>query len=312
ALTASTPMAALVAVAGFRGAVLAVGGVGLIAAFGIAFVPARALNTAKAPPSIGLDVEGESLAAADAPRAEGVHIQPTGEAAVGSLRGILRARAFWRYAPQAALFTGGFMALQGLWAGAWLTEVEGRSRAGAAGILFLFNLALLAGQLCSAFGGRRLAAAGVSRRVLLTGGLALALVGEGAIVMRGLWICQQGCGGGPLWGWATLPWLVFGFFSAASAQVYGVTAGDFPAALSGRVTTAVNQLAFLGAFVLQWGIGASIESWGGADPAARIEAFGRVFGVLWLLQMVAIAWSVRRGPRSAAGDAAEPRVKSLG
>jgi sugar phosphate permease len=314
ALTASTPLAAIVEAAGFRAAMLMVGAMGLVAAAAIALLPARRLGIVdSATPAMlgsasvsageGIDVEGASFPPST---------HPTHARGRTVLAQIFGARAFWRYAPQAALFTGGFMALQGLWAGAWLIDVEGHTREGAAATLFVFNLALFAGQMTIAFGGRRLAAAGISRRLLLTGGLTLALVGEGAIVVRGLFVCGGGCAAGDaLMTWASVfsigPWLIFGFFSAASAQVYGVTAGDFPAALSGRVTTAINQLAFVGAFVLQWGIGALIEGFGGTEPSARADALGRTFLLLWLLQVLAIGWSVRRG-RSARPAAPAPSM----
>ncbi|HEY0711218.1 MAG TPA: MFS transporter [Polyangia bacterium] len=300
ALTASTPLAALVQTTGFRGAMLVVGGIGLVAATAIALVPSRGLARSPATPAV----------AAAKPTASGAEAGGAGEirviaggladglarSSLTTLVHIFRARAFWRYAPQAALFTGGFMALQGLWAGAWLREVEGHTRGGAAAVLFLFNLALFAGQLTIAFVGGRFAAAGISRRSLLIAGLLLALLGEGAIVLRGVFVCAAGCRPeAGVWSSASLLWILFGFGSAVSAQVYGVTAGDFPAALSGRVTTAINQLAFLGAFVVQWGLGAAIEGLAGSDPSERARGFGRSFLVLWLLQVGAVAWSARRG-----------------
>jgi predicted MFS family arabinose efflux permease len=198
----------------------------------------------------------------------------------GALLGILRASAFWRYAPQAALFTGGYMALQGLWAGPWLMHVQQQTRAQAAFGLMLLNLGALLGQLAIGLLAIRLHRAGFHRARLMGVGLGLALLAEGYVI---LWP-STGAGAG-------VPWFLFGFFGAASAQVYGVTAQAFAPALSGRVSTAVNQFAFVGAFVLQWGIGAAIETLGRRMPAA--QAFRVTLAALLVLQLLSVAWAVR-------------------
>jgi predicted MFS family arabinose efflux permease len=190
-----------------------------------------------------------------------------------ALVAVAGSRRFWRYGPQALLFTGGFMALQGLWIGTWLTSVEGRSPAQAASTLFLMNLGLLAGQGLISASGTALHGAGVSRARLMTTGLVLALVVEGLLVTRVV--------GGPA------GWFALGVCNAAGAQVYGVTTGQFPAGLSGRVSTALNLLAFTGAFAIQWGIGLAVDAAGtGALPA--------VFTGLWLAQAAAVGWSFTR------------------
>jgi hypothetical protein len=82
-------------------------------------------------------------------------------------------------------------------------------------------------------------------------------------------------------------WVALGFFNAAGAQVYGVATSRFSPALAGRVSTALNLFAFVGAFVIQWGIGVAVEVLGGAAQALRLT-----FGALWLAQVAAVAWSV--------------------
>jgi predicted MFS family arabinose efflux permease len=193
-----------------------------------------------------------------------------------------RSPTFWRFAPQATLFTGGYMAIQGLWVAAWATAVEGRTRAGAAVVLLFLNLGSLCGQLCTSVAAPRLARAGLGREALMTGSLAVALLVEGAVILR--------LAGG------AAPWFLYGFFAAASAQVYGVTASYFPRSLTGRVTTAVNQLAFAGAFLLQWGIGAAVAALGRRTG----HAYPIAFGAMWLGQSLAVAWSARGLRRGAA------------
>ena len=174
-------------------------------------------------------------------------------AQLSALREVMRSRAFWQFAPQAMLFTGGFMALQGLWFVSWLMTVDGHGRAGAAGLLFVLNLGLLVGQLAIGVGATALHAAGVSRLRLMNVGLVLAVLVEGLLVARLV--------RGPT------AWFALGLFTAVGAQVYGFASQRFPPHLAGRVSTALNLLAFTGAFVIQWGVGLALG-------AARRNAAG--------------------------------------
>jgi len=61
---------------------------------------------------------------------------------VKAVASIMRSRTFWRYAPQSATAAGGFMAMQGLWAIPWLMDTGGWSRDAAA-----FHLLLLTGTM---------------------------------------------------------------------------------------------------------------------------------------------------------------------
>ena len=51
------------------------------------------------------------------------------------------------------------------------------------------------------------------------------------------------------------------FFGSANLLVYSVLTQDFPKKLTGRVNTASNMLSFVGAFIVQWGIGLVINQW---------------------------------------------------
>lgn len=178
-------------------------------------------------------------------------------------------RRLWRYAGQAAFFTGGFMAIQGLWAVPWLMQANGYSRSVAADHLAALNLGMLLGQFAIGALATRLAAWGLSSARLMGGGMLLTLAVEALIVARL----------GP-----TLPlWLAFGAFAATGAQVYGVVARQFSMALSGRVTTVVNLLAFAGAFVVQWGLGLVLDALGAAGLAPA-QALTGAFLMLLALQ----------------------------
>jgi MFS family permease len=221
-------------------------------------------------------VLGALLVAAAAPKR--THAKHADE---HTLLSILRARAFWRFAPQVALYTGGFMALQGLWIVPWLIAVEGSSRAEAARMLLWLNLGMLVGQLSVSFGAGTLARLGLTRTRLMLGSLLVALVVEATIFTR--------LAHGPA------AWLALGMANMGSAQVYGVAAAFFPPQLSGRVSTALNQLAFAGAFAAQWGVGVSVQAL--APHAGTLAAYQRTFAVLWLAQLAGVLLAIRRRGR---------------
>jgi len=138
------------------------------------------------------------------------------------------------------------------------------------------NAGMLTGQLAIVFAAARVVHGKRDRERFMTTGLALALLVQGVLIA------------GLIAG--ALPWFLFGFFSAVGAQVYGVTSGYFPPSLSGRVSTAVNLLAFVGAFAIQWGIGVSVDllARGGFSPATSLRL---TFAALWVAQVASVAWS---------------------
>lgn len=189
--------------------------------------------------------------------------------ALAGVRQIFAAPVFWRFAPQAALFGGGLMAMQSLWSIPFLINVAGLSRVVAAEHLLAINLGMLAGQLSIAAIATRLGRAGITPLMMMQAGFALSIALEIAIVALH--------GGGPAL------WFAWGFAGASSAQVYGIVAGYFPGELSGRASTAINLMAFVGAFAVQWGYGALIDLLQGSGVAAS-AAHRAAFIVLALLQ----------------------------
>jgi len=197
--------------------------------------------------------------------------------------GILANRVFWRYAPPMALITGGFMAVQGLWAVPWLMTVDNLSRHQAAEVLFALNLAMLVSHLGIATFATRLARAGIRPQALLVGGYGLALAAQAAMV----------AGLQP----AVLMWFVYGVGVSGGSLAYALLAGHFDPALSGRVTTALNLLAFVGAFSLQWGLGVLIDALT-ASGLSTASAYRSTFAALLVVQLASYAWFLLEGRRS--------------
>jgi len=193
---------------------------------------------------------------------------------------IFKSRAFWRFAPQTTMIVGGFMALQGLWALPYLMTVQGISRAAAAFHLLLMAAAMLTGFLAIAFFVRRLTRAGLPPVRLLVFGLAFGLLATLGIVLDL----------GPSW----LLWPALGLVFSVSNLAYALLSAEFPVALAGRVNTALNFGAFLGAFGIQWLFGVAVDTLqaSGTSPA---NAYRTSLAGLLVLQAAGWGWFLRGG-----------------
>lgn len=197
------------------------------------------------------------------------------------LGGIYASSAFLRFAAAAATFIGGFMALQSLWAVPWLMNVNGFGLAQAAGMLVVLNLGNLVGQLSIGVLGVRLARRGVEPILLLRGGYACLILVQLAILFAA----------GPV----MVVWFLFGLFSAVNSQSYLAASRAFAPALFGRVSTALNLMAFAGAFAVQWGLGHALDALRahGHDMASALKyAFGGLI-VLQVAGLLPLLWRPR-------------------
>jgi sugar phosphate permease len=243
AFAATTPMAALAGALGWRGAFAALAAVTLLGAL---FVHLAASE----PPAARA---GESLAE-----------QIAGTAA------IFRDRFFWRVAPVAFAVQAIHAAYISLWAGPWLHDLAGLDRAGVATHLQVIPLAMIAGYLATGFLAARLPARGISALALVAVAVGLFLV-NGALMLV------------PALDSPYLQWAAFGFLATASVLPYSILAQAYPAALSGRVTTALNLLTFIAAFAAQWLIGIAIDA-AGHRAALALALLPCVAAWLWLLR----------------------------
>ena len=194
----------------------------------------------------------------------------------GGIRQILARRHFWHFASIAFAQVGGFMAVQSLWSSAWLINVNGYSRSGAAGYLTLMNAAMAIAYFLIGLLSTKLAQRGVRTDHLLGGGLTLALLSLLAIITQAIDNHY-------------LLWAAYGFFSSVGTLNYAAASAGFPVELSGRVNTLLNLLSFVCAFVLQWGMGILIDALqaaGHSAASAHIGAFILLFGV----QAASLCW----------------------
>jgi len=203
------------------------------------------------------------------------------------LRGVARVYrdgGFWCVAVVSMTVLASFLAIQGLWVAPWLRDVAGLPRDVVANYLLLMAIAMTAGFAFFGWAADRFESAGWGAARLfmigtLTNATGLALIAAG--VTTG----------------ALAIWLAINFASPATSLAYAMLSRRFPAAYAGRVTTALNFLVFVGAFTMQWGLGAIISQWSAQDGQYPLTAYRAAFGASLALQVAAIAWFVARRRR---------------
>lgn len=198
---------------------------------------------------------------------------------MAGVRRIYASSHFWRFAPMGFCFTGGFMAVQGLWASRWMNVLEQLDATAVAARLTWMGVAMLGGFLFMGFFATALVHRGIPlerlfRWAMLTAFAAFAI------------ICLQ-----PNWAGNWL-WPLLGACFSLSNIAYSLVAQAFPPNMSGRANTALNLLVFFGAFGLQWGIGGFVDALqaAGQDTAT---AYRTAFYSLLGLQALSLVWFLR-------------------
>jgi len=174
----------------------------------------------------------------------------------GSLGEVVRNGRLLRVAFLGFAFTGGFLSLQTLWAGAYAYAL-GLEAVQVGNLLFLYSGLAVLGFLASGYLADRLGTA----RVLLASALLFAL---------GLLLLLQ----------ALVPaYALLGFFGAFNILTLTQARELVAAHLVGRGTTLVNLFGIGGTFLLQWGLGVAVGAWG----------YALAFGGLLALLLLALA-----------------------
>jgi predicted MFS family arabinose efflux permease len=205
---------------------------------------------------------------------------------------IFRSPTFWRYAPGAAMLSILNFTYMGLWIGPWLRDVAAYDAQDRAQILLWYSLAMMLGGWVVGWAASRAQARGWPSIVvpgLCTGGLVLAQLG--------LMLQPQS------WAAVTGLWVLFAFCGTGGPAGYIAVGQLFPVAQTARVSTAVNTLTLVGAFLLQWVIGAMLDLWprnasGGWDANGYTAALA--LSVVIQLLVAALAWGPGRSGRRSA------------
>ena len=257
-----------------NGALIMCGGLGALAAtwpveFVLRFVDWRGLAALLAVLALACAVWVRAIV-------PGMPPAPAGVQASIDLRDILQDPMFRRFAPLSASCFGTVLAVQGLWAGPWLADVDGFARGDVAS-----GLACMAAMLVVAAPCWGMLTQWLRKRVKLPRVAAVT-----AAVMIGSEALLLAHPGLP----SLLPWCVFAMFGGITVLSYSVLAEHFPATAIGRANGALNVGHIGFSFLIQCGIGQVVAYWppvGGHYPAVAYRA-----GLLlpMAVQLMALAW----------------------
>jgi len=176
-----------------------------------------------------------------------------------SVQPILGSAEFWRLALISMAGTSVYSSLQGLWIAPWLKDVVGLGRDDIGRHLLVGALGMIVGATLWGNVFDRLMRHGIDAISVLRGGLTLYLAVLGLLAL--------GVKSGTLY-------LLFAIslFAQVTPLVYSMLSKQIPLELSGRVTSTLNFLVFMSAFVVQWGTGLIINLW--LVEAGRYAAAG--------------------------------------
>ena len=193
-------------------------------------------------------------------------------------RPILTNANYLRLFPVGAISLGGFIAIQTLWLGPWLINVMNYTSEQSSQMIFWFNAVLLITYIVNTFFLPKLQLIGVSTFSFLVWMTGVSLVAQGSAFFLH----------GPLnifW------WGLYAMTSASFVLAQSLVVTSFPSSHSGRVSTTYNITIFIGASLIQWGIGYFIDKgirWGLAAP----EAFTLSMGIYLAIQVLGFTWLV--------------------
>ncbi len=197
-----------------------------------------------------------------------------------SIRVIYQDARFWQIAPLSATTIGSAWALQSLWTGPWLAEVEGLPRHDVVMHLLLMAIGLSAYALILGTTGDRLRRRGVSLSATFGFATGLAMLAQLALILR--W---------PIPAW--LPWIAIAGIGAGTVLSYAIVTELFPKSASGRANGALNLLHIGAAFAVQVGIGFVVNLWPTEEGRHPAIAYQTALGIVLALQAVAFLWFAR-------------------
>lgn len=193
------------------------------------------------------------------------------------LRTVFTDRRFWRLAPLSATSIGTAWALQGLWAAAWLTDVERFDRVSLVRHLFVMAVALCLGALLIGWTADRLRSRGISLRIIFGCLAALFIAVQLALIFR----CFSS---------TYVLWAMVAAVGSGTVLTSAILAEYFPKELTGRANAALNVFHMGGAFALQCLTGFVIQAWVRHDGHYPEVAYQAAFAINLLLQIIALAW----------------------
>ena len=160
---------------------------------------------------------------------------------------VLRSSYFIKSVPIGFIGYGSLLAIQTLWAGPWMVNVDHYSQLESAQGLFAINLCML---VCFGWWGwvmPRLARRSIGVQGLVKVIYPLSVISMGAMLVAGP-------------GYSVLTLICFCLTSSVIAMVQPTVGLSFEARLAGKALCAYTLVIFLGIFVVQWGLGLMIDA----------------------------------------------------
>jgi MFS family permease len=220
-----------------------------------------------------LSLAGAALIAMFGPRWRGTSAQETLAGQSRAVGAILMDRRFLLVAAFCVPSQATALAVQGLWAGPWLRDVQGLHPGAAAGVLSLMALAMIAGFLLLGGAATRAAKAGFPLLHSAIAGMIAFMAAQAALIVLPV-------AAGPF------VWCAYAFFATSGILLFPALTARYPRELAGRVNTALNFLVFTSSFAIQWLVGVAID---GLSPTLGLDgAFDTVFGFLLAAQAIGL------------------------
>jgi len=209
------------------------------------------------------------------------------------LKHIYTSYAFWRIGPLSGIAGGTGLAILGLWAGPWLSDIGKFNKVEIANILFISTIMMTIGTtslgvITDYLRKFNISPVGVMGGALLVFIIPLTIITFG-LIPKAIW-----------------PWVVLSITSLAATLAYAGLSQHFPTSYAARASTAINLICFLMAFVAQYAIGFIMQiiepgKQSGYSIKAYQAGFGLFLGLIIICYIIFIVMSIieiRKSKRS--------------
>ena len=200
------------------------------------------------------------------------------------LKHIYTSYAFWRIGPLSGIAGGTGLAILGLWAGPWLSDIGKFNKNEIANILFISTIMMTIGTTSLGIITDYLRKFNISPVGVMGGALFVFIIP--------LTIITFGIMPKAIW-----PWVILSITSLAATLAYAGLSHHFPTSYAARASTAINLICFLMAFIAQYAIGFIMQlvepgKQSGYSIKAYQAGFGLFLGLLIICYIIFIIMSV--------------------
>ena len=200
------------------------------------------------------------------------------------LKNIYTSYAFWRIGPLSGIAGGTGLAILGLWAGPWLSDIGKFNKNEIANILFISTIMMTIGTTSLGIITDYLRKFNISPVGVMGGALFVFIIP--------LTIITFGIMPKAIW-----PWVVLSITSLAATLAYAGLSQHFPTSYAARASTAINLICFLMAFIAQYAIGFIMQvvepgKQSGYSIKAYQAGFGLFLGIVIICYIIFIIMSV--------------------